>query len=267
MLNHARTLLMNIDCPTPQGMAYPGDELIAPGYRALELPTFIDTIRMYLYGPTPDRYMLNYRTRQLLAVMHASPLEEFLLKLDPRVTYRFDDETLVGDGLFTPGVVRVTGAPTDRLTVTGEPAVPDVTGKTYHAYSVEIQDIDVVHVGKLQPPFQKAFLNFALDSNGVSGKLPLQGSGYSFRLNTTNVGAGWRVEILNRPRWSLGHIVGTLQKAGEPVMLQLFGVKREEPYLTFRNLWYDAKELPLQLGGLVAALIYRTEERRLGRGA
>lgn len=265
MLNHARTLLMNIDCPSPQGMAYPGDELIAPGYKALELPTFIDTIRMYLYGSTPDRYMLNYRTRQLLAVMHASPLEEFLLKLDPRVTYRFDDETLVSETLFKPKVTRTSGATTDKLTVTGEPSVPDVTGKVYHAFDVQIQDIDVVHVTKLQPPFQKALLDFTLGDNGVSDKLPLQGTGYGFRLNTTNVGAGWHVEILNRPQWSLGYITGVLQKAGEPLMLQLFGVKREEPYLTFKNLWYDAKELPLQLGGLVMALVYRSEERRLGR--
>lgn len=265
MLNHARTLLMNIDCPSPQGMAYPGDELIAPGYKQINLPTFLDTIRMYLYGSTPDRYMLNYRTRQLLACVHAGPLEEFALRLDPRVTYDFKDTELTSEVLFTPQVIRLTGATSDRLTVTGTPQAPDVVGKVYSGFEVDITDIDVLSVRRLQPPFSKVFLDFTLGSNGVSDKIPFQGTGYSFRVNTTNVGASWHVEIRNRPQWSLGHIAGMLEKAGEPVMLQLFGVKKEEPYQTFRNLWYDSKDLPLRIGGLALAVVYRSEDRRLGR--
>ena len=266
MLNHARTLLMNIDCPSPQGMAYPGDELIAPGYKQINLPTYIDTLRMYLYGSTPDRYMLNYRTRQLLACVHAGPLEEFALRFDPRITYDFKDQSLVGESLFTPQVIRVSGASTDRLTVTGSPLAPDVLGKVHHAFEVDITDIDVLSVRRLYPPYSKVFLDFGLGVDGISEKIPLQGTGYSFRVNTTNVGASWRVEILNRPQWSLGHIVSVLEKVGEPVMLQLFGVRKEEPSQTFQNLWSDGKELPLRVGGLTLAVVYRSEERRLRRG-
>ena len=53
-----------------------------------------------------------------------------------------------------------------------------------------------------------------------------------------------------------------LLRTGEPIFLELFGLAPEEPYLTFKNLWFTNKELPYQLGGLLLAVITRAEEVR-----
>lgn len=266
MLNHARTLLMNVTCPSPQAMLYPGDELIAPGFRQLALPTYLNTVRARIYGAAPDRYMRNYRTRQLLALLHAGPLEEFVLALDRRVTYGFDDEALVGNGLFLPRVTAVAAAGPPLL-VTGSPAAPDATGRMYHSFAVDVSGANTVGVTGRQPPHLASTVPYAVGDGGVSERIPLPGTGYGFRLRAGDANTSWLVEVLLRPQRDLGQIAADLEGVGEPVLLQLFGVGREEPYLTFRNLWFDQRETPLRLGGLVMALVYRTEERRLAAGS
>ena len=48
---------------------------------------------------------------------------------------------------------------------------------------------------------------------------------------------------------------------GEPLFLELFGVDdNAQPYATFKNLWNDHPNPMYRLGGLVLAMIYRTNE-------
>jgi hypothetical protein len=47
---------------------------------------------------------------------------------------------------------------------------------------------------------------------------------------------------------------------GEPTLTSLFGVAPAEPFRTFQNLWEQNDEVPLRLGGLILATIYRTNE-------
>jgi hypothetical protein len=85
-------------------------------------------------------------------------------------------------------------------------------------------------------------------------------------VNTVNPGARWRIEVVNKPQYDLAKIVARLDSVGEPVLLSLFGTAHDEPYETFRNLWFDGRELPQRLSGLLLAYLYRAEERRLKRG-
>jgi hypothetical protein len=262
MLNHARTLLLNVT-GSDRLADYPGEEMVPPEFTALELPSYLDTVRTVLFGADPDRVMLNYRVRQLLAVLHSSPLEVFLTRLDPRITYDVRDDAFISDATFLPRVTQLDGPPA-HLTVIGAPAAPDASGRCRHDLTVEVVAPDRVRVQRQTPPRQGADFGLTM-SHGLSNRMDLLGTGYSFRIDSDQAGLKWLVEVINRPQLDLGQIVANLEQVGETVLLQLFGLERDEPWTTFRNLWQQKKELPLKLGGLLCALVYRTEERRRGR--
>jgi|694.fasta_scaffold23418_9 hypothetical protein len=74
------------------------------------------------------------------------------------------------------------------------------------------------------------------------------------------VTAAWRVNVLTNPTSALITTLPNLEFLGEPLYLELFGVKPAEPYATFLNLW-ETHPLPAyKLSGIVLALIYRLNE-------
>lgn len=255
MINHARTLLMNVDgsAPFPEYLA---EEIVDPAYRALDLPTPLDQVRRVLFGADPDRHMRNYRCRQLLALAHATPLSPYLDRLDARRTYAFASSAVVSPEPWEPKVTVVRG--TGTLGVLGDVEPPDATGRMYHSVLVSVDLPAVAAVERATRPFQKTLLDFA-----PSERLPLAGTGVDFRLASTETGQAYHVELLGRPRRDLGELADAATGLGEPVFNYLFGVTRAEPYRTFRELWFRKKELPLRLSALTCALVYRSDEVRL----
>lgn len=258
MFNHARTLLVNLSGASGYFPDYPGDELIPADYRQLELPTYLDIFRMRLFGASPDRAMLNYRAAQLLQMIAATELQAYVLALDPRLTYDVSRD-LIREELFQPKVKRTQG--TGQLTLLGSASTPDASGQSTYQFQVEIADGDVT-VQRLSFPATTKTEPVVL-TNSLSQIITLPYSGYSFRVNTVNP-ARWTIRGFLRPTFSLGEIAQGLRSIGEPYLLQLFGVADVEPFVTFRNCWYKHPEFAYQLGGLVLALIYRTEELRNG---
>lgn len=74
--------------------------------------------------------------------------------------------------------------------------------------------------------------------------------------------ARWFVETKAAPEPILSTAIAALEMIGEPASLELFGFDNKEPYLTFKNLWFDHPLPTYRLAGIVLALIYRTEELR-----
>jgi hypothetical protein len=72
----------------------------------------------------------------------------------------------------------------------------------------------------------------------------------------------WQISTRAAPQPVITALLPTLEMLGEPVFLELFGVKQREPYATFKNLWFDHPNAVYRLIGLTLALIYRTEEAR-----
>lgn len=79
--------------------------------------------------------------------------------------------------------------------------------------------------------------------------------------------AQWFVSVKAVPKPIVTTLLPTLELLGEPVFLALFGVTDKEPYLTFKNLWFDHYAPAYRLAGLTLALIYRTEELRRNKNA
>lgn len=77
--------------------------------------------------------------------------------------------------------------------------------------------------------------------------------------------AQWFVVVKAVPQPIITTLMPTLELLGEPVFLELFGVTDEEPYATFKNLWFDHYAPAYRLAGLVLAMIYRAEELRVNK--
>ncbi|NDD53047.1 hypothetical protein EBZ39_04070 [bacterium] len=74
--------------------------------------------------------------------------------------------------------------------------------------------------------------------------------------------ARWFIDTKSTPDPVLMSAVSALEMIGEPASIELFGLENKEPYLTFKNLWFDHPLPVYRLSGIVLALIYRTEELR-----
>lgn len=255
MFNHGRTLLLNRQA---DAVDFPGFELVPRDFVPVDLSAALMTVRNRLFGANPDVRMMRYRVRQYVTLIHSTPLVDWMLALDPRITYSVgEDQRLNDDALFRPVVSQIAGAES-RLSVSGSPTAPDASGRMFNSYEVDILTSTTVEVKRINPPIKSNIVTFDI-SSGVSAAIPLPDSGYSIMLKTDNPGASWIIEVTNRPQRDLAHIVVSLQSIGEPVLLGLFGLERVEPWLTVRNIWQTSRETPLRLAAALMALIYRTE--------
>jgi hypothetical protein len=64
-----------------------GEEFIDPLFVPRHLPPGMQSMHRILFGSVRDRLFMNYRMRQIMQIMHASPLEQDLLVQDSRITY------------------------------------------------------------------------------------------------------------------------------------------------------------------------------------
>lgn len=265
MYNHARTLLAN-QVPFNGSSTYIAEEATPKDFVPLKaIPGYLVVVRSLLFGTKPDRHMLNYRCRQFVRLIHSTPLVDYVLQLDPRVTYSLTDAELVSGARFTPVVTQIEGVAA-KLYIQGTPNAPDSTGQIESTIEVRVVAPGSVQVLEVTPTSRSQFLPFAL-TDGLSDPIQLSRSGYSCRLTTTSPGMAWNVNVLNRPQADLSAILTSLETIGEPNLDALFGITDEQPYLTFRNLWRQQKELPLRLSALLMAVAYRTDQaRRAERG-
>lgn len=258
MINHARTLLLNVSAGTAGDLEL-GSEYIPASFMPLSLPGQIEQVRRILFGATPDMAMRNYRARQLLTLLHNTDLEQMLLDLDPRITYDFSDNPFSDRNLYTPIVEQLVGG-SKQLAYVGEPIIPDSRGIMRMQWLVTIESGSTVET-RLLTPLQSAISAYTI-TGGISDLVPLVGSLSSVRFQTPATGDVWRVTVLSRPQADLGQLLASLRQLGPEVISYLFAttlpIGKTEPYITLRNLWDDHHELGMQLGALVTAMIYRT---------
>jgi hypothetical protein len=257
VVNHARTLLLNIS-GTPPFLGETGDEIVDPSFVPLTLPSALQAIYTGIFGSMPDRLMRNYRAQQLLPLVHATPLHEYLVALDPRITYSLPPQTLFKTDWY-PTVT--TTQPAESITLAGESESSDARGQVLNRYFLEVQTTGTVKVTQLVTPFQQTFIDFT-----AGEYFTLPGSTRQCKLRSTAAPQSYSIDEYRQPQKDVSALVDGLTRLGEPVYNYLFGTASTEPYKTFRNLWTRKQELPLRLSGLLCAYVYRCEQLRL-RGA
>lgn len=78
LINHARTLLLNKAASATQG------EYIDPEFLPQTLPEWLTNIYRCIFDGVVDPEM---RIRQIMQILHLTELRDYVLELDPRITY------------------------------------------------------------------------------------------------------------------------------------------------------------------------------------
>jgi len=270
VINHARTLLLNLDGPWRP--SEPGEDFVPSGFRAVTLTPGMNLVRSVLFGNSPDRTFLNYRLRQLLTVLHSTELEEYVLALDPRITYWPNDNTWLFAGNFRTMASRLAGNPCN-ITFGGDLAADDRTGRCRHGWIVAIASTGVATITRTVAPLATENVSFTL-ANGITPPIRLPGSGVTLQLGTgtSTAGLDWfnglrlHIDHVGRPQVDLGMLEAMLRQSLDRTLLDglFYGTMPSlvEPYTTFKNLWDSHPSLPYRLGGLLLAYIYRIEAIR-----
>lgn len=87
MINHYRTVLLNIPGDNWPGLPYPGEELVDPLFYQSDMPNYLSTVHRLIFGENPDRAYLNYRLRQITTMWHDGILHSTAIEKDSRLTY------------------------------------------------------------------------------------------------------------------------------------------------------------------------------------
>lgn len=255
MINHARTLLMNVRAGRK---GVPGEAYIPSAYVPKTLSGSVAAIRRILFGATPDIVMLNARTRQLLSVLHSCELVEHVLALDPRITYDVRESSIFSSQFG----LQVSGTSGQELRVTGQLDAPDATGIAENQWIVQVENESRAVITRTTNPAVQIAVDLTV-TDGLSQLIPLPYSSLScqFPVTTANF---WSIYGIALPSTDVAGLTTKLHNLGDPVLAPLFGVttgkSTTEPYKTFYELWQNHPELLYRLGALILALIYQTNE-------
>lgn len=249
MVNHARTLLLNVSGSAAVDPDLPGEEYVPPAFVALDWPAAMLRVRAALFGNDPDRAMLNYRLRQLMTAAHASVYAGRLPLLDPRVTYwPSDDTSLYSHALFRGVVEQLSGADCP-LRLLGSRATTAAC-RLLHEWHVQTADGATVTATRLSP-------GRAVEEATNTGE-PLRLPGGLQYAVTPGTPAAWRVRMLARPADSLADVVEAVTRLSSDDLDLVLAAGEENA--GFARLWNDEGAAATdRLAGLTLALAYQAD--------
>jgi hypothetical protein len=315
MINHARTLLINIHPKRNATLTVESAcaEYVPEDFKPVAPTTATSTLRKVIFGSNPDNLFRDTRVKELLTYIHQTELAEYIYRFDSRVTYWPE----ITDSNFDPNkkkieVTQTYGDPR-KLLVSGELQSVVSSGTSYRSYvvalgkeSVSSQNLSL-YARLLEPPYTETSAPFVLPNTPTvtlpQSSLKIRAADTALRkvfdyvatelsdsivvenytqtnqarltleipvnfniASLQDIVAQWYVSTVAPPEPAITSLLPVLEMLGEPVFLELFGVVPDEPYETFKNLWFDHPLPEYRLSGLVLALIYRTEELRLKNG-
>jgi hypothetical protein len=243
MINHIRTLLLNRPREIDQDL--PGEEYVPGDFKEVTgLPDAVRKARRILFGSKPDRYMLNYRLRQIMAALHSTELAEHVLDADSRVTYwpPRDDLYTYNFGTTASNEANNTGSTSvpcwfdlseeewDALTVEEQEAMMidgcvdilysgriftindlhpiNPTGQMHFYWKITVDSLTQITVRNLLPPVRQQSYEYTI-TQGLSSIIPLLDSSQSFRFSA-KPGAVWFVRGVARPSRDMGTVLANL---------------------------------------------------------
>lgn len=254
MINHIRTLLMNVTGDVSGYIYGLGEELIDPSFVSQFLSTKLQSVDNVLFGINPDRAMLCYRLRQYMTLLHSTELSEFVISFDPRITYwPIIDQTLFRTSSFGPAAEQV-NTPLRTLSFVGNTNITD--GSTLlQKWQVTITDASNVTITKLTHPNTTTIIPYTI-TNNLSNAIQLPGSSISF-IFQDGIGSEWIIQSLARPLLEISDVINLLMNLDYVNNEEIFNGGTVEPYKTFSNLWLTHPEAPYKLGGLLLAYAYQ----------
>lgn len=258
MVNHFRTMLLNVSGASAPGADYPGEQYVPPLFQAKRLPQPLAAARRLLVGTAPDRATLNWRLQEILSIIHGCGLEDYVTALDPRVTYWPFNTSLLEKVLVGATALKRSGGDTQSLYFVGSNRAGASTDRIYFQWLLEvISDAQV----RITSAFSTSseLVDYTV-SGGLSSIIPLPGSELRVRFGE-GVGAAWNISILVPPRLTLNNLLRDADSGLDQASLDyLFPTDSAEPYKSFENLYLYHDQAPYRLAGLALAVGYRIHE-------
>lgn len=256
MINHARTLLLNIKGSAKPAPSYPGEEYVPATFGGQILPADFNTVWGILFGVGSDRANINHRLKQYLTMIHCSELSPWIYNLDPRITYwPSHNSSLFDFSTYNVQIDQVIGSPTWSLAVNNNRSLIG-TNQLFTQCQVAVASNTQITVTNLLAPFDSQTLNYTL--NG-SLTVPIE-------LNnglTLTIGTGllpfptWVVSSFIKPTVDLISVY-TLLVTNEATPSVFAGLNDPVPMCS--NIWNQNSGLiEYKLGALVLAFAYQLD--------
>lgn len=189
MINHARTLLLNVDGDGNGYSSEPGAEYIPPDFQAQTLGS-LGAVYRILFGSNPDSVFLNYRARQLMNLIHSTDLVDYVLALDSRITY---DTTPIDEFFYDLFQVQVApySSTAGDLVLIGDLQPENDRGRTFQKWLIE------------QVAGSEAHEGYFWQYGGVGGDGPADGvfrsTDTAYIPEITEMFIGWKdADLVNR---------------------------------------------------------------------
>jgi len=252
MINRVRTLLMNRG-RAGNDLRLPGEEYIPANFVRRTQPIWLRRIYARLFGARPDRLFINYRMRQLMQMIHATPLAEFVSSEDGDITYLpFRDE--LNGRLFQQLVT-----PAEAAYLHGEHSADEATGQTEYAWTVQLIDAATVRVTSRIPVDTHVDVAVTF-SNGLSSVIPLLPKKLTTRFNTNDVGFSYRVQSTVRPTTDIATVLSSAFNSGEGLdKLNLFNPTIAAEQAMYHDIWATHPQFVMRYAAVCLAIANFTE--------
>jgi hypothetical protein len=252
VINHFRCRLLNLDGAQVVNLGVLFAEYVPPDLVATTLSAEAATVRRVLFGSRPDLWCYNLRLRQLLRTFHATDLVGFAYAKDPRVTYLpWRDVDWPFDA---PEITLLEGE--GELVLSGTPRAGDDSGVCRYEWVIEIASPELIVTQLMPLPVQVQVLA-APTLAAPSDPIPLT-NGQTLQVRGSD-SSRWSLKSTARLDRGLGDLEIRIASLGDLVLTPFFGTSRDEPWITWRNVWDREKETPLRLAAVLATLAERAE--------
>ena len=257
MINHVRTLLMNKGRDGNPIEDF-GEEYIPSDFIPKRLSIPLATVNRTLFGGNPDRLFINYRMRQIMALMHSTDLSQDVLATDSRVTYLPMRNDLFDDA-FKIAIKRIAG-PALQVYVRGEHLVNMGSGIVHQMWDVEVLENDQVRVLKRREPFQESTTTVNYD-DGLSTPVTLLGSELTVQFPPAPVGYRLQIESNARPQLDVAELLNQLSISfGERGVSEVFPPLAPEPFATWFAIYNTHPLAVYRFTALLLAIAARIEQ-------
>lgn len=255
MLNHVRTLLLNVASAQAYPPGYPGEEHCPPGYARKSLSGPLGRFRALLFGPSPDRALLNLRLLQFMTLLHGSELADTLVLDDARITYLpLDDDSFVNLWLAGPKVTRLSGAVEGIASRQGDFRRDDKLSWSWRLTADSSTQATIQWADETGSETTKVL---TYSASSLTGPVILPGATTAFTF-VSQASASWLIEDLARPVAGLADIARRTDDISAEMEEELFAGGLDDANLRSRHR--DHPELLERLAARLLALARRTAE-------
>lgn len=249
MINHARTLLLNVAAKNNHITTDTAAEFVPIEFFPVNLTNSLRLVRRALFGSKPDARFINLRIRELMGYVHQTEFASYVYDLDKRVTYwptqRDNFETATRSQTI---VTQLFGEP-QQLTVVGNFQPNHSVGVSTRKY--------VITVGAQTPSLPMTAMK--LESSDILNTVAvIQELGTVKQPEVFSVGTAGNTNVATLPQTDLKMLLNFAQEPSEYAQLltELDGRLLYESYATEGALESEqlAATMPV-LSGIVDSIL------------